>query len=118
MSSGQSLRDMFAPQPSTALPCARKEFVPKENEVELELRRLEENNKGNRSRLQFASDLSEEGLARVHKQSASDETSKRKLKVWEDAKRWGFVLENLVWMKKMQQDGLLAEDKLVQVLRM
>lgn len=94
------------------------------DEVTLELERAKtdqiDNPEWQPSRLHFIVDpsLSEKGHERVCMQAQNDETRTSKLRAWEDAKRWTFVMENLTWAKEKETQGLMGSDKLIEVLKL
>jgi hypothetical protein len=118
-SAGQSLRNIF----SSGSPGSPTKPAPEPramNEVERELSRMTSTDTTQPSRLVFQLDktLSKDGLKKVDQQAKADEARGTKLKAWEDAKRWTFVMDNMAWARKMQAEGLLHGEQLEKVLKM
>jgi hypothetical protein len=118
-SAGQSLRNIF----SSGSPGSPTKPAPEPrvmNEVERELSRMTSTDTTQPSRLVFQLDptLSKDGLKKVDQQAKADEARGTKLKAWEDAKRWTFVMSNMAWARKMQAEGLLHGEQLEKVLKM
>lgn len=118
-SAGQSLRNIF----SSGSPGSPTKPAPEPramNEVERELSRMTSTDTTQPSRLVFHLDptLSKDGLKKVDQQAKADEARGTKLKAWEDAKRWTFVMDNMAWARKMQAEGLLHGEQLEKVLKM
>lgn len=118
-SAGQSLRNIF----SSGSPGSPTKPAPEPramNEVERELSRMTSTDATQPSRLVFQLDptLSKDGLKKVDQQAKADEARGTKLKAWEDAKRWTFVMDNMAWARKKQAEGLLHGEQLEKVLKM
>ncbi|KAH8083571.1 hypothetical protein HD553DRAFT_47623 [Filobasidium floriforme] len=117
-SAGQSLRNIF----SSGSPGSPTKPAPEPramNEVEREFSRMTSTDTTQPSRLVFQLDptLSKDGLKKVDQQAKADEARGTKLKAWEDAKRWTFVMDNMAWARKMQAEGLLHGEQLEKVLK-
>jgi hypothetical protein len=87
-------------------------------EVERELARISSTTQPSRLVFQLDPTLSKDGLRKVDLQAKADESRGTKLKAWEDAKRWAFVMDNMAWARKMQAEGLLQGEQLERVLKM
>lgn len=111
---GQSLRNIFG----GSSPASPTKVAPEPNEVERELANLTDPTRPSRLVFQLDPTLSQDGLKRVGQQAKADESRGTKLKAWEDAKRWAWVVDNMAWAKKMQNEGLLQYDDLQKVLTM
>ena len=86
--------------------------------MERELARLTNTTQPSRLVFQLDPSLSNDGLKRVDQQAKADDSRGAKLKAWEDAKRWTFVMDNMAWARKMQAEGLIQGEQLTKVLKM